>query len=113
MFCWSIMHIIGNLLYTVGILGSLKSICLEWEGLKEASHHITYDLLSGILLSVDGSVQLTEHKDAELFILQQPAYFFQVEPANSLTVQNTLHNFLQELLVLTESNRIAVKNNTN
>lgn len=70
---------------------------------KQESHHIAYDLLSGVFLRLDGSVQLTQHKDTKLLILQQAAHFFHVEPADSLTIQNALHHLLQELLVLTES----------
>lgn len=68
----------------------------------EASHHIAYDLLSGVLLRLDGSVQLAQHEDAQLLVLQQAAHFFHVEPADPLTVQDALHHFLQELLVLAE-----------
>lgn len=71
------------------------------------SHHITNDLLSGIFLCVDGSVQLTEDKQTELLVFQQAAHFLHVEPADSLSVQNTLHHFLQELLVFTETSTVS------
>lgn len=67
------------------------------------SHHITDDLLSGVLLCVDGSVQLTEDKQTQLLVLQQAPHLFHVEPADSLPVQDALHHFLQELLVLAET----------
>lgn len=70
---------------------------------KQSAHHITYDFLSGIFLRLYSSVQLTEHKDTKLLILQQAAHFFHVEPADSLSIQDTLHHFFQELLVLTVS----------
>lgn len=72
------------------------------------SHHIPNDLLPGVFLGVDGSVQLTEDKQAELLVLQQAAHFLHVEPADSLPVQNTLHHFLQELLVLTETSTVSL-----
>lgn len=71
------------------------------------SHHITNDLLSGVFLCVDGSVQLAEDKQTQLLVLQQAAHFLHVEPADSLPVQNTLHHFLQELLVLTETGTVS------
>lgn len=59
--------------------------------------------MSGVFLRVDGSVQLTEDKQAQLLVLQQAAHFFHVEPADSLPLQDALHHFLQELLVLAET----------
>lgn len=72
------------------------------------SHHIPNDLLPGIFLRVDGSVQLTEDKQTQLLVLQQAAHFLHVEPADPLPLQDTLHHFLQELLVLAETSTVSL-----
>lgn len=80
----------------------------ESQNQPQMSHHITNDLLSGVFLCVDGSVQLTEDKETELLVLQQASHLLHVEPADSLPIQDTLHHFLQELLVLAETSTVSV-----
>lgn len=80
----------------------------ESQNHPQMSHHITNDLLSGVFLCVDGSVQLTEDKETELLVLQQASHLLHVEPADSLPIQDTLHHFLQKLLVLAETSTVSV-----
>lgn len=76
------------------VAGDADTAVGQSEEEREASHHVTNDLLPGVFLRLDRSVQLAEHKDAKLLILQQAAHFFHVEPSDSLTIQDALHHLL-------------------
>lgn len=68
-----------------------------------STDHVLYDILSSVLLGLDGAIQLAQHKDTELLALQQASDSLHVQPANALPIKNIVYHLLQELLVLTDA----------